>query len=137
MAAMKLVHPVLVQIGLTFVMMILTGYVRVSALKNREARLGEIALDATAWPARVRQFGNNVVNQFETPVLFYVLVLLAIHVGATSWWMAGLAWLYVASRVAHAIVHTGGNDVRMRFNVFLVGIAALIGLWIGVIVEIV
>ncbi len=39
-----------------------------------------------------------------------------------------LAWIYFASRVAHAYVHTGSNIVKHRLRMFKLGTAALVGL---------
>ncbi|MFX5464608.1 MAPEG family protein, partial [Acinetobacter baumannii] len=88
--------------------------------------LGEIALSGDAFPMKARQAANNFTNQFETPVLFYVLVIMAIHVGATGPLMAGLAWAYVASRLAHACIHIGSNDLRYRAPIFTLGVLVLI-----------
>jgi hypothetical protein len=95
-------------------------------------KLGDIALGNDAWPDAAKQWGNNFSNQFETPVLFYALCLAATLAGATGWVMTALAWAYVATRVGHTLIHTGANDVRMRFNVFLVGVAVLAAMAIGV-----
>ena len=37
----------------------------------------DIALGQPDWPERPTQFGNAFHNQFELPVLFYVLTILA------------------------------------------------------------
>lgn len=40
-----------------------------------------------------------------------------------------LAWLYVASRVAHAYIHTGSNIVRYRLKMFQLSTVELVGLF--------
>jgi hypothetical protein len=129
---MSLIYPVLVQVLLTFVILGLTGRSRFLATKAGEVRVKDVALSGEAWPAKPRQFANNYANQFETPVLFYVLVGAALYTAAPAAILAPLAWLYVLTRIAHAYVHTGSNIVMLRFQIFLAGVAML-GLMWGVI----
>ncbi|MDP2800662.1 MAG: MAPEG family protein [Phreatobacter sp.] len=131
---LSLVWPVLAQVALTIVVLFVLGYFRRQALTARDVRLKDIALSGDTWPAKAKQAANNFTNQFETPVLFYVLAIMAIHVGATGWLMASFAWVFVATRVAHAYVHIGSNDLRIRPLVFLVGCFALIAMLIGVLI---
>jgi hypothetical protein len=134
---MLLIYPVLAQVLLTLVILLAMGRARAAALKAGQVGIGDVALSGERWPADVRKLSNNYANQFETPLLFFVLVGLAIYTAAAGWLVAVLAWIYVASRVAHAYVHTGSNDVMVRFTVFLVGIAALIAMWIYLLIHVV
>jgi hypothetical protein len=134
---LTLLYPLLAQVLLTFIVMIGMASLRMRALTRGEVRVEEIALDSRGWPDRARQFGNNFRNQFETPVLFYVLILAAMHVGAVNWLMAVLAWAFVASRVVHAFIHLGANVVRQRGAAYLVGIIALVGMWCVIVVKLV
>ncbi len=115
----------LTQVLFTLVLALRLGARRVAALKARQVRMSEIALSQEAWPEDARKAGNNFINQFETPVLFYALVLLALHVGAVSHVMGVLAWLYVLFRVVHAVIHTGSNNVNRRFMAFVGGVIVL------------
>ena len=132
---MTLLYPALAQIFWTFVVIMMAGRSRVASLRNQEVNLGQVALGNDAWPKRVKALGNNMNNQFETPVLFYVLTGIATHVGLTGWPMALLAWGYVASRVAHTLIHTGGNNVISRFRAFVAGIALLMAMWLGIVLR--
>ncbi|MGU9982298.1 MAPEG family protein [Phreatobacter sp. HK31-P] len=131
---LSLIWPVLAQVALTFVILFVMGYFRRRALQGREVKLKDIALSSEAWPGKARQAANNFSNQFETPVLFYVLAIMAIHVGATGWLMTSLAWLFVASRIVHAYVHIGSNDLRLRPLVFTIGCFALLAMLVGVLI---
>lgn len=130
---MALLYPALAQIFWTLIVILLAGRARLAELRAKTVKMGDIALSNEAWPKRARAFGNNMNNQFETPILFYALCGAAIFIGATHWGMVALAWLYVATRVAHTLIHTGSNNVRRRFTVFVLGIAALAAMWIGVV----
>jgi hypothetical protein len=128
-----LVYPVLVQLLWTFVLVTCAGTMRVRALRSRRVRFKDIALSGDAYPDEVRKIGNNMHNQFETPILFYVLCGLAIYVGATNALTVLLAWFYVATRVVHTAVHTTTNRVDRRFFVFLAGVIALIAMWVAIV----
>lgn len=132
---MRLIYPALAQILWTFIVIFLAGRIRVAALKAREVKLSDIVLDSSAWPPRIRAYGNNMNNQFETPVLFYALIGIATYVGATSWAMVALAWGYVATRIIHTLIHTGANNLFMRFRVFVVGLFLLIAMWAGIVLR--
>ncbi len=113
--------PLLAQVLLT-----LTLYVRLAVAKGQAVRQGRVdeerrALHADAWPENVVAINNNIRNQFEVPVLFYVLILVLHQLDATGWLAQSLAWVFVASRLLHACIHTGSNIVPLRRNVFMLG----------------
>ena len=72
----------------------------------------------------------NLRNQSEVPVLFYVLCLAAIEVGATGTAMIVLAWLFVASRAIHAAIHLTYNHIPHRFAAFFFGVSAVTLMWL-------
>lgn len=121
--------PVLAQVALTIVMFIRIAVVKARSLKAGDVDLSRRALHPDAWPDYVLQVTNNVRNQFEMPVLFYVLALGLWVLGEVNVATLVLAWLYVASRVAHAYIHTGSNIVRYRLKMFQLSTVALLGLF--------
>ena len=76
-------------------------------------------------PPEVANPSDNLKNLFEIPVLFYALALYlyvanqvdAIHVAA--------AWVFVAFRVLHSLVHCTINIVMLRFYLYLVSTLAV------------
>ena len=77
------------------------------------------------------QAADNFRNLFETPVLFYALVGIAIGSGHTPGWLAAGCWLYLALRVLHSGIHCTYNRVLHRFIAFGAGFALLVGLWVA------
>jgi hypothetical protein len=118
--------PVLAQVFLTLMMFILLGVRKAKAVKAKEVDRKQAALDVSAWPDYVVQVNNNIDNQFAAPVLFYVLCFVLHSVNAVGTVAIGLAWLFVASRSAHAYIHIGSNYVPMRMRMFLVGALTLL-----------
>ena len=122
--------PLFVQVALTFVLMFWMAFSRMGALKSGAATIGDTALGQSNWPPRAQQAANCYANQFQLPVLFYVLTVLAIVTRHADLLFVVMAWLFVLSRIVHAYIHTGSNYVRHRFNAFAVGAFILIAMWI-------
>jgi hypothetical protein len=121
--------PVFVQVALTFVLLICTGRVRFAAVRAGEVQIGNIALGQRAWPTRVQQVSNAFQNEFELPVLFYVLVALALFTRKADLLFVVMAWVFVLSRLAHAYVYATSDIVMLRFQIFLVGAMVLMLMW--------
>lgn len=133
--SLALVYPVLAQIFWTFVVFILLGVRRYGALISRRTRARDVALSGDAWPDDEKKVANNLRNQFETPVIFYALCGVATYVGVTSFGLTMLAWIYVASRVAHTAIHSTSNVLPLRALVFAIGLTALVLMWIVIVLR--
>jgi hypothetical protein len=119
--ATAIFYPVFAHFILTFGLLLWMGLLRRDALRAGETTYAEMALDDTRWPPGARKVANCYRNQFELPVVFYVLCLVAFEIGAVSTLMLVLAWAFVASRFVHAYIHTTSNRVDQRGAAFAVG----------------
>jgi len=124
-----LLLPAFVQVLWTTVLGIRMGRARVSAARARQVRLKDVALNSSAWPDEIRKLSNNYDNQFQLPVLFLALLPLMILLVKVDWLTVALAWLFVASRIVHSLIHTGGNVMVRRFQAFLVGFICVAAMW--------
>lgn len=122
--------PVFVQVALTFAVLFRLGAVRLKAIRAGGLVREEVVLGDTGWPPIVRQASNCFRNQFELPVLFYVLVVLALLTRQTSDLFLVLAWLFVLSRIVHAYVYVTSNHIGWRFGAFAVGALVLLAMWV-------
>ena len=122
--------PVFVQVALTFVMLGLTGYSRVTSILRGDVKTRDIALGQPNWPEHVTKFGNSYNNQFQLPVLFYVLVILTWLLRKADLLFVILSWAFVATRLYHAYIHATSNHVTRRFNAFAAGFIVLVVMWI-------
>jgi hypothetical protein len=123
--------PVLAQMIFTIILLFRMAWVRRQALIAGETTYSAIALDASRWPEDALKSANSFGNQFELPVLFYILCLMAYQTAAAGHLMVLLAWGFVASRVVHAYIHSTSNYVprrAMAFGVGLLIVMAMIGL---------
>jgi len=122
--------PLFVEVALTFFLLYWMGFSRVASVRRREARIADIALGQPNWPTRVQQISNSYCSQFEIPVLFYLITVLAIMTRHADFLFVVLSWLFVATRLVHAAVHTTSNYVPRRFYAFLAGTVVLLVTWI-------
>jgi hypothetical protein len=121
--------PVFVQIALTFVLMIRMGMMRTAAIRRGVVKVRDIALGQSAWPEDVTKAARSFHNQLETPTLFYAWAAFTLIVHKMDWLGLGLAWAFVAGRIAHALVHNTSNFVPHRFQIFVVCLVLLIAMW--------
>lgn len=117
--------PVLVQISLTLFMFLLLGKRKSAALRAGVVDAKKTALDNKAWPEDVVKVSNNIDNQFQAPVIFYVLCLLFYVTENVSTPVVVMAWIYALSRLVHGFVHVSSNFVPARLGAFTVSIVTL------------
>jgi hypothetical protein len=106
------------------------AYARTEAFKRGAVRAADIALREPNWPQRPTQLGNAFLNQFELPVLFYVLTILAWITRHADLLFVILACVFVATRLVQAYIHVTHNDVRQRGTAFIVGAIVLMLMWL-------
>lgn len=120
--------PALAQILLTILVYGALAVAKARAMKGGLVDLDRRALHDDAWPESVMQINNNIRNQFEVPVLFYVLTIILWQLNETDVLAQSLAWIFVASRVVHAYIHTGSNYVPARRRVFMFGCVVVLAM---------
>ncbi len=130
MSISAVILPVLVQVGLTFLLLLWLGRSRVGRLRSGEVKAGDIALGERNWPNRILQIQNSYHNQFELPVLFYALVALALITRKADMLFVVMSWMFVVARLAHAAIHTTSNKIVWRFQAFTLGVLILAAMWV-------
>ncbi|MBV9558599.1 MAG: MAPEG family protein [Pseudolabrys sp.] len=103
-------------------------------LRARDFRSGvresDIALGQKAWSPRAQQVANCFDNQFQLPVLFYVLTILSIITRHADIIFVVLAWIFVLTRLGHAFVFVTSNRVQVRGGIYGLGALVLVIAWI-------
>jgi hypothetical protein len=136
MSVQFVLPPLFVEVLLTFGVMFGMMYFRTTTLQRGETRIEDIALRQPNWPVRASQFAYSFSNQFELPVLFYVLTILEIVTHHADLLFVVLAWIFVAARVMQALVHVTNNNVRVRGAFYGLGAVILVIMWVIYIVRI-
>lgn len=130
MSVESILAPLFVEVALIFCLLFYTGGARFASLHRGDVRMADVALDQNSWPPRVVQFGNAYNNQFELPVLFFVLVILAYIFKKADLLFVVMSWIFVISRILHAFVHVTTNRMQTRFTIFVLGAVVLLIMWI-------
>jgi hypothetical protein len=130
MSVQMVLLPVFVLVGLTFALLLGMASARTRALKGRETSLKDIALGQSNWPESATKIGNCFSNQFEIPVLFYVLIALALPLHKADLVIVLLSWVFVVTRFAHAGIFVTSNNVQQRSLVWFAGVLVLFAMWL-------
>ena len=128
--ALDVLAPVFVQVALTFGLLVWSGLHRFEAVRSGLVRSRDVALREPNWPPRIAQTANAYQNQLELPLLFYLLATLALFTGRATLTLVVLSWIFVATRLLHALVHVTTNNMARRFFLFLAGSLVLLAMWV-------
>jgi hypothetical protein len=122
--------PLFVQVVLTFFLLFWIPLATVPLLRRGEVRPQDIDLRQPNWPRPIMQINNSYTSQFEAPILFYVLTVLAIVTKQADLFFVVLSWIFVLARLAHAYIHVTSNNIDVRGPVFGVAATTLAIMWL-------
>jgi hypothetical protein len=114
MSVQMVLLPVFVLAGLAFALLFGMATARGRALSGRETT----------------QIGNCFSDQFELPVLFYVLIALALPLRHADFVIVLLSWVFVVIRFAHAGIFVTSNNVEQRSLAWSAGGLVLFAMWL-------
>lgn len=122
--------PVLALVCWTLVMWVWMYATRIPAMRAAGLDPAQVKekRDLDVLPLSVRQVADNYNHLHEQPVIFYALALYSHLAGVADPLNVGLAWAYVALRVAHSLWQALVNFVPVRFVLFSLGSLVLIAI---------
>ena len=130
MSVQMVLLPVFVLVGLAFALLLWMARRPARRAGQRadqdpgyRARTAELADPAT-------QIANCFANQFEIPLLFYVLIALALPLRKADLVIVLLSWVFVVTRFAHAGIFVTSNDVGQRSLAWFAGVLVLFAMWL-------
>jgi hypothetical protein len=97
-------------------------FIRRSGLRDDQLTPAELARIS---PPAVANPSDNLKNLFETPTIFYVLVLYLHVTQSVDTVYLAAAWVFVAFRVLHSAVHCTFNVILLRFSLYAISTLAL------------
>jgi hypothetical protein len=136
MTIQEVLLPLFLEVILTFALLFWLAPLRGRDFSEGVCRPENVALREPNWSKRSLQVGYSYSNQFELPVLFYVLIILAWVTRHADLIFVVLAWVFVIFRYLQAYVHVTSNRVRVRGAFFGVSALVLAVMWVIYIVEI-
>jgi len=80
-------------------------------------------------PGHVSIPNRNYMNLLELPMLFYVGSLMFYVTSKVDGLVLGIAWLYVALRIVHLVIHLTYNKVVHRLAPFALSNVVLVAYW--------
>lgn len=130
MSVQTVLLPVFVLVGLTLFLLIWMAGARRGALVSGQTKIRDIALGEQNWPARATQIANCYKNQFEIPVLFYILIALALPLRRADMVIVLLSWVFVVTRFVHAGIFVTSNDLNQRSLAWFAGVLVVFAMWL-------
>jgi hypothetical protein len=130
MSLQAVLLPLFVEVILTFALWMWMAGLRTRDMGGGGVQPARIALREPNWPKQTMQVANSFANQFELPVLFYVLTILAYVTHNAGVAFVILAWIFVIFRLLHAYIHTTSNVVRVRGSLYGIAAFALLVNWV-------
>ncbi len=129
-----LLLPLLAQIALTFIVMLTMYQKRVAEMKSKRIHPQRTKTRSRAHGVLTdsESAANNYSNLLESPILFYVAILLTLILMVQDSILVVLAWTYVAARYVHSFIHITYNRVMHRFTVFVFSSFVLLAIWLRI-----
>ncbi len=121
--------PMIAHVLLVYIVYAVLGKRRYDAVQSGDAKVSQFR-GRTDEPASCATASNNLMNQFELPVLFHAVCLALFVTSGVAYVPVALAWIFAISRYVHAWVHLTSNRIRYRQPAFSAGFLALAALWI-------
>jgi len=112
-------------------MVFMVGFSRIRAVKAGRVRRGAFRLgESSDIPADVTVWNRNLMNLLEMPLLFYVVSIAFYVTHHVTPKVLTLAWLYLALRLLHSLVHVTSNHILLRLSSYAASNIVLLSLWI-------
>ena len=131
MTGYEMFWPMVAHAVLVFILYALLGWRRRVLVNDGRIKPSQFRENHAAdEPAESLVVRNNIANQFELPLLFHACCIVLYVTQADNLPAVILAWLFVATRYAHALVHVTSNNLRYRSPLFAMGYVVLAGMWV-------
>jgi hypothetical protein len=127
----QMLYPVLAMVFLTLLVLLRLGYGRVRFLQTQHVHPQKVAnrKGASEVFAPLGNLSDHFQNLLEVPVLFYVLTGFLLLLAKVDAGYVTMAWLFVAVRGVHTLIHCTYNKVLHRFLAFLTSTMILLVMW--------
>lgn len=126
-----MIYPMFAMVVLTLAIGAMAFVIRVNSVRRGTVDPRSYKLmDAESYPDAVTKTTRSLSNQFEIPVLFYVVCLAFLALGISSTTGLFLAWLFVVFRVVHAYIHLTYNLLLHRIVAFWLSVFTVLALWV-------
>ncbi len=122
----QILYPIIGHIFLIFSLYFILGLRKYKAIKLKHVDLKKTPLNDREWPDYVIKVNNNIGNNFETPMAFYALSIIAFITNSVDIAMLTLGAIYIILRYIHTFIHIGKNWVPHRMPVFVMSLIVIL-----------
>ncbi len=126
MIATAILWPAIAQVALIGAVYAALGFARGRAVMER--RVADTDFAPGTEPADSAAIRRHLRNQFEMPILFFVVVGYLVTLGAATTFEVWVAWGFVVSRIVHSVGALRG-PLWLRHAAFTVGALLVAALW--------
>ena len=129
-----MLYAMFVLVILTMVIMVLTARVRIESVQSGTVPQSYYSLmEGHDIPDFVAKTTRNFNNLFEVPTLFYAGGAVYLALDQAGQLPIISAWIFVAARVMHSIIHLSYNNVLHRLIIFAIGNLSVLVMWLGIV----
>ena len=131
----ELLIPMIVHIMLTAFLYVLLTVMRAPNVW----KIGMTHNGTNPWGVEIEpRTSANLSNQFEWPLFFHIIcVLLIVKEPLYDSIYLYLAWLFIAGRILHSVIHIFTSNIRLRGAVFTINFLAVLSMWALLLLDIV
>ncbi len=134
---LTLIYPMFVLVFFTFLIMAISLYARIEAVKSGAIPVRFFkTFEGAAPPEFVTKTTRHFTNLFEVPVLYYAGLIIAMILPLSGFWIQFWAWFFVVARIVQAVIHIGPNKIRPRMISYALGWFAVLSIWILILIGI-
>lgn len=125
-----IILPVAAQAFLTFAVLLIMGGLRHTGLRSQGKTIQDLSHpQESEWTLQAQVAARCFRNQFELPVLFYVVCTFILMTRTLDMTQFVLACVFVVARLVQVFEHLTNNRVAIRGGAYLVGFIALVAMW--------
>ncbi len=131
MSKTLILYPFISMILLTLFLYVQNYLVNRKAIKNGIVKFSYLKDYKSDVPSYITISRQTLKNQFELPIFFYLLILMALIFDKVDLVDLILSWIFVISRYIHCYIRLGYHNIIHRAYIFEIGMLALVIWWIA------
>ena len=130
MSKTLILYPFISMILLTLFLYVQNYLVNRKAIKNGIVKFSYLKDYKSDVPSYITISRQTLKNQFELPIFFYLLILMALIFDKVDLVDLIFSWIFVISRYIHCYIRLGYHNIIHRAYIFEIGMLTLVIWWI-------
>ena len=125
-----IIYPACVLVFITLFTMVKMRLILEKYLKNKKIKFSYLKVYKNDVPEDLDQARQHYKNQFEVPVLFYLLISLIYAQNSVNIYHLTFTWLFIFFRCLHCYIRVSTNYVPHRAKFFVLSLLMLLCGWV-------